>query len=206
MARSMTAAALAGAALAVLGCNDESTTAATTSGDPSGCKLGFLGDESAPVEMKVVARAADGSVHELADGGDLTMILPPQGGRVVFVGALATNIAACGVQLSGVLRDTSTGQLRVDERTTNLKDDGSDWGGPLGNDISTFSNIPTCPNQWASTAVFDNPFELTVTITDPNGKTASRTLGVVPRCNEPMHEPECLCQCQEDYMLGQACP
>jgi hypothetical protein len=124
----------------------------------------------------------------------------------VFVGAVATNIAACGVELSGVLRDTSSGQVRVDARTANLVPRGDGWGGPVDGDISTFSNIPLCPNQWASTAVYDSSFELTVSVTEPGGRSASQTIQVTPVCGEPMHEAECLCQCQQGYMLGEMCP
>jgi hypothetical protein len=203
--RATRAAALAAVVIATAGCGDDAETVASTTA-PAPCKLGFLGDEGQPVAMTLVARDADGNLIELQEGGDVSMILPPQGGRVIFVGAVATNLDACAVQLSGVLRDTTSGQIRIDERTTNLKPDGSGWGGPVAGDISTFSNIPLCPNQWATTAVFDNPFELTVSVTDKGGRTASAMVHVVPRCNELAHQAECLCQCQEDYMLGQTCP
>jgi hypothetical protein len=183
-----------------------SSSGGSSSGGGPGCKLGFLGDPSAQVEMKVVARSADGVATEISDGAEVAMILPPQGGRVIFVGAFATNVSACGVELHGDLRDKTTGQVRVDARTTNLKPHNDGWGGPVDADISTFSNIPLCPNQWASTAVYDNPFDLTVTITDPEGRTATKTIEVVPVCGEPQHEAECLCQCQKDYVLGEACP
>lgn len=175
--------------------------------DPlQGCKLDYLGDEALPLEMKLVARDADEVAREIVNASDVDMILPPQGGRVIFVGAVATNVSACGVELSGALRDLSTGQLRVDARTTNLKPKGGGWGGPLDGDISTFSNIPLCPNQWASTAVHGAPFELTVTLSDPQGKTASQTMQVTPVCGQPANEAECLCQCKQGYVLGQTCP
>ena len=178
----------------------------SSGGSGGGCKLGVHGDPALPIEMKLVARDASGVANEIADGAQVSMILPPQGGRVIFVGALATNVNACGVKLSGALRDKTTSQVRVDERTTNLKPRGDGWGGPVDADISSFSNIPLCPNQWASTALYESAFELTVTLTDPDGRSASDTIDIHPICGEPEFEAECLCQCQKDYMLGEVCP
>jgi hypothetical protein len=175
--------------------------------DPGGrCELGVLGDPDAPIDMRIVALGADRIAREVPEGGEVPMILPPQGGRVIFVGALATNVNACELELTGAVRDLTSGQLRIDGRTTNLSDWGGGWGGPVSGDISTFSNVPLCPNQWASSAVYDTHFELTISIEDGRGRTASRAIQIVPVCGEPGVDDECLCQCQQDYELGQPCP
>lgn len=174
-------------------------------GGGSSCSLGFLGDAAMPVEMKVTARGADKISKELTPGGEAAMILPPQGGRVLFVGVRATNIGACGVELTGTLRDKATNQIRVDGRTTNLKPTGDGWGASVDSDISTFSNIPVCPNQWASTDMFGQTFELEVTLVDKEGRTASQKLDVMPSCAEAENQAECLCQCKQGYKLGQTC-
>jgi hypothetical protein len=202
-------AALALLASPLVGCGNDGggeTSSGTSSNPPSGCKLGFLGDASAPVDMRVVALTAGGQLVDLVEGGTIDMILPPQGGRVVFVGAVLTNIEACYVELSGAMRDNVTNQVRVDQRTTNLSPIDGGFGGPVAADISTFSNIPLCPNQWASSAVYGTSFELTVSVIDRDGRSASQSLQVTPSCAEPMFEAECSCQCQQDYMLGEACP
>lgn len=170
-----------------------------------GCKLGFLGDASKPVEMKLITRGADPSATELTEGGMVPMILPPQGGRVILVGVSATNLDACGADLKGVLRDGTTSQIRVDQRTINLKPGDDGWGGSVPSDISTFANVPTCPNQWASTDIFGHSFELVVTLTDRAGNKATETRMVVPFCAEPENAMECACECQKGYVLGQHC-
>lgn len=192
----------------VSGTGGETATSSETSttGSGAGCKLGFIGDPNGQIEMRVVARGADELSHELADGDEVAMILPPQGGRVIFVGAKVNNVDPCAVILSGVLRDTTSSLIRLDERTVNLKPDAEGWGAPVESDISTYSNIPLCPNSWASTSLYDNPFELEITIRDRGGRTATQKLTVTPKCAESQFEAECLCQCQQDYMLGQACP
>jgi hypothetical protein len=197
--------------LAAVGCGDSTPgtdggSSSSDRGSSPACRVGFIGDPAMPVEMTLVALGPDRVSREITDGSEVAMILPPQGGRVIFVGARVSNISACQLELSGSLRDATTGQVRVDARTVNLRPSTEGWGGPVDGDISSFSNIPLCPNQWASTAVYGNPFDLTVSITDPDGRTASRTIQVTPTCAEPMFEAQCLCQCQQDYMLGEKCP
>jgi hypothetical protein len=172
----------------------------------AGCKLGFLGDPAKPVEMELIARGKDRSSVDLVDGGPVPMLLPPQGGRVIVVGVRATNLAACGLELKGVLRDSTTNRIVLDGRTINLEPTGDGWGASVAADMSTFANIAICPNQWASwTNIYGTPFDLTVSITDGDGRTAQREIEVVPFCAEPSNEDECMCMCQKDYTLGQAC-
>jgi hypothetical protein len=132
-------------------------------------------------------------------------MLPPQGGRVMFIGVRATNIGPCGVELTGTLRDLSSGQVRIDSRKTHLAPTGDGWGTSVDTDISTFAMIPTCPNQWASTDVYGNTFELELSVLDKDGRTATKKLNVVPTCGEPADLAECQCQCKKGYTLGQAC-
>lgn len=200
---------LAGLALAPA-CDDaadgEGASSTSTTGG-FGCKLPFVGDPAQPIGLSLVTRGPELVSKDLADGGMAPMILPPQGGRVVLVGVRATNIDPCGVELAGSIRDTATKQVRVDQRTTNLAPsaDGT-LAESVPEDISTYANIPTCPNQWASTDIQGNAFEVTVSVTDRQGRSASQTLNAVPFCAEPENEAECLCKCQQGYMLGQACP
>jgi hypothetical protein len=171
----------------------------------AGCTLEFLGDRDKPIEMELVYLDAEDALHPLEDGATLPMIVPPQGGWVVFVGARATNVDPCGLTIKGVLRDPGNEQVRVDERTTRLEPLGDGWGGPIEGDISTFSNVPTCPNQWASVDLPGNPIELTYAMTDRGGRTAKRTITVVPECAEAAFKNSCSCQCRANYVLGESC-
>jgi len=188
--------------------NTSSTSASTSasSGSPApGCKLGFLGDPGKPVEMHLIARGKERSTIDLTEGGPVPMLLPPQGGRIIAVGIRATNLSACGIELTGALRDAATGQIRLDQRTVNLEPSGDGWGQSVIADMSTLANVPTCPNQWASTDVFGQPFELTLSIADAEGHAATQKISLVPFCAEPESEDECACECQKDYVLGQSC-
>jgi len=179
------------------------------------CPTGYLGDPAKDIVMDLRALKADGTDVPLASGGDLAIIFPPQGGRVAFVGVHATNLDGCGVQITGALRDKATGQLRLDGRTVNLRRE-SDGYGTTGEGASTdlanssaigdYSNIPLCPNQWASTDIFDQVFELEVLVQDVHGKKSDLKIDVTPRCAEPGDkETACKCLCKVGYVLGETC-
>jgi hypothetical protein len=170
-----------------------------------GCTLEFLGDPSKEPELEITALGAQAPSVIVHEGDTVPLIFPPQGGRVIFAGARATNLDPCGVKLAGGLRDPATKQLRVDIRTVNLKPGDDGWGASDDTDFSTFSNVPICPNNWASTSAYDATFELTITVTDRAMRTISKTLNVVPTCAEPDKLKDCLCICKQGYVLGESC-
>ncbi len=189
--------------LLLTGCPGE--TNPTPDGGPS-CSGGFLGDESQDPVMEILIRREDGVSVVATEGGDAPLIFPPQGGRVVFAGVRATNLSAC-VTINGSVKDTTSGQVRIDNRSALLVKDPQDpaWGRSDDDDISSFSNVPLCPNAWASTDVYDHPFELTINLVDRDKRSVTKTVTVVPTCTEPGFEAECLCICKHGYMLGEVC-
>ena len=206
MKLSLTNAALmlvAAFAVSLAGCPVDSRAPAVDAAPA--CTLPFIGDPSKPTTLEIIARDAAGHSTKVTPGGDVAIVYPPQGGRVIFVAARVDNVDPCAVKLSGVLRDLATGQVRLDIRTVNLVKDEGGLGAALDADISTFSNVPVCPNQWASDDVDDKPYELQVTVTDKAGRTATQKVNVVPRCAEPDREAECRCICRKGYVLGQVC-
>jgi hypothetical protein len=188
--------------IALVGCPGDDKSDA----GPPMCTLSYLGDPSAAIDLQIVARAADGTSQPIDDGADVALVFPPQGGRVIFVGARATNVDPCYVKLTGALRNTTTDAVRVDVRTVNLTPTGDGkHGAPNDTDISSFANVPTCPNQWSSIDLYDQTYQLELTMEDRQGKKATKTIHVVPRCAEPDREVECRCICKAGYILGQPC-
>lgn len=177
------------------------------------CGLDYLGDRTKDIDFTMSIVGEDAIDRPIKDGDDVPLVLPPQGGRVVFVGVRATNLDPCAVQLTGAIRDMSTKQVRVDSRTINLIPDGKGYGSSgsssqsINAAVSSYSNIPVCPNQWASANVFDTQYELEVTLKDHDKRTMTKTLHVTPRCVEPSNvgKLECQCICQVNYVLGQLC-
>lgn len=179
------------------------------------CPAGFLGDPAKDPVIELRALRANGTDVPIAEGDDLAVVFPPQGGRVAFVGVRAINVDGCGMQLVGALRDPLSKQVRLDGRTVNLRKEPDGWGTTgrgaetdLGSSdaIGDYSNVPLCPNQWADQDLFDQPFELEVQIKDRRGKTASKKIHVTPRCAEPGEkETACRCLCRKGYVLGETC-
>ncbi|MDI3284872.1 hypothetical protein [Polyangium sp. 15x6] len=192
--------------LALAACSSPSQPPPEPDAGPiGGCKLAYLGDPSAEPSMEVIALGPGGELQPISEGSSISLIFPPQGGRVVFAGVRVTNVDPCAVRVAGALRDLTTKQVRLDTRIINLEPTDDGYGRSAPTDISTFSNIAACPNQWAEDDLFDKPYELTVTLTDRDGKKITKIMTVTPRCDEPGYEAECLCMCAGDYVLGMQC-
>ena len=203
----------AGLALSLTGCPEESTEPPADGGSDAStvCKIPYSGDENADIELSIVTLDPAYKAQPLASGGDASILVPPQGGRVIFVGVRAKNLDPCAVKLAGAVRDPATMATRLDTRTINMDVGADGWATSDETDISTFSNVPVCSNTWASTDVFDQTFTLIVSVTDRTGKKATATLDVVPRCDETKMEngqdvqKDCLCICKQGYVTGEPC-
>jgi hypothetical protein len=190
-------------ALAAAACTP--TPAAPDAGPPDPCAVGFLGDAMVPPVVQVIGLDPNMMPFPVADGDMVTLAFPPQGGRVIFAGVRATNLDGCGVQLEGVIRDETTQQVRLDSRTVNLLPTGNGWGESNPTDVSTFANVPVCPNEWSATNLYGTSYQLELAVTDRTGRAATQTLKVTPECSEPAHAAVCLCICRGGYVLGEAC-
>jgi hypothetical protein len=208
----LSAASLAACALAALSLNGCPNGPVNPPDDGGlGCKLAYNGDKAADVELEVITLDPDYKEQALMDGGDASILVPPQGGRVIFAGVRAKNLDPCGVRLSGALRDTTNSEVRLDTRTVNLTLAPDGWSESDAADISSFSNIPVCSNTWASTDVFDQKFTLVISVKDRDGKSKQVEMTAVPRCDEKRIldgqdiQKECLCICKKDYVTGEPC-
>jgi hypothetical protein len=179
--------------------------------DAETCPAGFLGDSGADPQVEVQVLRADNTIATIQDGDSVPMLLPPQGGRVIFAGVRATNVDGCALELRGALRDLATSAAMFDMRTINLIPTGDGWGASataatsISEAIASFSNIPTCPNNWSSTDVYGHIYGLEVTIIDRAKRQSTKTVRVTPQCGQPENIPECMCICSAGYVTGQAC-
>lgn len=199
-------------ALPLGACPDDTTDATSSSTDTSSssgiaCTLPYLGDASKDIELEAFYYGADDADHPITADGNVDLLLPPQGGRVVYVGVRATNLDPCAATLTGALRDPTSHQVRFDTRTVNLQADSSmdGWGRSAPAELASYANVPMCHNTWTSVDIYDSPFTLELSIVDADGKTAETTVSVVPSCAEPEFEAECLCICKGGYVLGDPC-
>jgi hypothetical protein len=205
-------AALCLLALPLSACPEDPTDTTTSSTDTSsssgpGCTLAYLGDSAKDIEVEAFYYGADETDHPIADGSNVDLVLPPQGGRVVFVGVRATNLDPCSATLTGALRDPDSNLVRFDTRTINLQPDASmdGWGRSAPAELASYANVPVCHNTWLSKDIYGNAFTLEITLVDRDGKTITKTFTVTPSCAEPEYEAECLCICKGGYVLGEPC-
>jgi len=196
-------------AVAIVGCASHDAVG-TSGGDGGPACAPYFGDPAAAAQIELTALKDYMDEIPLADGDDVPMLFPPQGGRVIFVGIRAKNVDGCALQLTGDLRDSQNNRGSVDTRIVTLHDDGGGFGGSGGIAdggtavIANYANITVCPNEWASTDLFDQTFTLEVSVEDRRGKTASESIRVVPRC-VASGPPTCRCICAHGYILGQSC-
>jgi hypothetical protein len=189
-----------------LGCSGgEPPTLSEDARTNGGCVRPFLGDPSAEPDIELVALRPGGMLEPIVEGGSVSLLLPPAAGFVIFAGALVRNMNPCAARIAGELRDPVSEKVRIDKRIIHLEPTNDGWGGSVPTDISTLSNIAVCPNQWSMQDLFDKEYELTMTVTDRDGREVSKSMRVVPTCNEPGKAGLCLCTCKQGYKLGEQC-
>jgi hypothetical protein len=200
--------------VAVIACSPSSPTPEPDGGTSSSSTGGFTcalkdsGDPTKDIELELTVRGIDDNSTLLKDGDTVPLITPPQGGRVVFIGVRARNLSPCGVVLSGVVGDPSSKKIMLDERTVNLRTGADGWATSIDSNIASFANVAVCPNEWSDADLFDSPYDLSLTLTDKKGRTATKKVSATPKCAEtdPTLDKECHCICKHGYVLGQTCP
>jgi hypothetical protein len=167
----------------------------------------FLGDASKPAELEVVYRTADGMTVSASDMATIPLIQPPQGGKVLFVGARARNVDGCGLTLATALVDPGTGAVvSLERRPVTLEPTGDGWMRPKRpTEASNYSNLPACPRADIDRSIEGEVYELRVSISDSAGRKAQTSIRVIPTCGEPELAELCHCECSKDYRLGAGC-
>ena len=123
-----------------------------------------------------------------------------QGGWVAVLGARATNLDGCRVDLTSSFRDPDSTQImKVDRRPTTLDDAGDGWA---ITPPALAAELQFCPHGPATRDLDDEPYEITVALADAYGHAATQSIVIVPVCSDPL----CTCQCARDYVVGSACP
>jgi hypothetical protein len=188
------------------GCGPGPTPSADAGSDAHvGCTKPFIGDATKDLEIEIIALKADYTSVPVAPGDGVALLFPPQGGRVVFAGVRARNVDPCGAELTGSMRDLATHQISADSRTINLEATADGWGQSADSDVSSFANVPMCPNQWSKTDLYGNTYALDISLRDRKDHHVTKTVNVVPFCAEPENAAECACICRGGYVLGETC-
>lgn len=162
-----------------------------------------IGDLSAPVELQIMNLEADqATVVATQAMAKVPLVAPPQGGWIVLLGARARNLDGCQVSLTTALVDAIDGQiLQLDRRPTRLEVDAEGWG---VSSLTTFGNLPVCPQLTATRNLHGEPYLVKVIVEDDRGKKAEASLTVIPTC--AADGSRCTCECDRNYVVGNPCP
>jgi hypothetical protein len=166
------------------------------------------GDRTMPIELAALWADGAAQIHELADGAEVDLLPPFQGGYVIYVGVKAKNVDGCNVQLTAALRDTGNNQvIALEQRPVHLDAQADGWATPTSayNDLA---NVPACPNAGAISDVDESTWQLELRLDEVGGRTATAILAVAPVCRPggPGELEGCQCQCDADFVVGSGCP
>lgn len=177
------------------------------------CEEAFDG----PPEL-VPARLDDGgNLIALADGDEVELVRPIQGGHVLFVGALLRNVSSRGSVLGELRRSEAPGTppgepgpiLVSDERSAAVEPLPGGTPAPsaapgwkrLEPDPTNLANVPACPNFLDVDAV-DNQLFLRV-VYRYGGREVAAARKVWLRCaqRDAASQRECRCECLARYTI-----
>jgi len=139
-------------------------------------------DVDATTAIEIVAADGNSVVRPLATGGDLSLLVAPQGGFITLIGPrIAVTSDRCQVQVSAALRDPATNVVvGLEQRPITLERVGAWAQPPSPASISDLANVALCSSPQP---VVDQTFEVEVDVLDEDGqKIISATSTAVPRC------------------------
>lgn len=172
--------------------------AACSGDDTSGQSPAPRALEVVPGEYSLESR----DLRPLSDGDDITLQLPPQGGRVAFIGAGVRGASCDQVRLTVRLAATDGTELVLDGRTVPL--DPPDGTGLRKTRIETFtaqSNLRMCPD-YEGRRVDDRAYDVRVEVEEAgcDRRKGTVTVRVFARCFAT--DEGCACLCAENYQQG----
>lgn len=160
------------------------------------------GLEVVPGDFRVV----DTPLVPIADGDAVLLQLPPQGGRVLFIGAKIRGARANTVRIRVRLGAPDGTEIKEDTRTVVTgPPDADGWADTLTASYLQQANLEVCPNE-LSFPIDGGTFPLEVEVTEvyvdaPRTTLVERT--VKPGC--AAGDDVCKCLCDADFVLGK-CP
>lgn len=181
--------------------------ACTKEPEPEPLASCFVGDPSQPAEIQLVHHTESGVVAPITDQGEVPLILPPQGGKVMLIGVRARNLDGCPLTIATAIIDPCTeAVVAFERRPVVLQPTGDGWLEPLQPaEISNYSNLPACPRASLTRDVHGQPYTLRVSVEDKDKRKVQQDVTITPTCSQPEFAEQCRCECSQGYVLGGAC-
>jgi hypothetical protein len=157
---------------------------------------GVVGDPGQPTEMQVIYRTETGAALVI-DGATLPLVDPPQGGKILLVGARVKNLDLCTASVQVALKDLTSGYVVGLERrsvTWAIAPDGfAEPSEPVS--FYDYANVPVCPNANITQSIYGNPWQLEVRVYEGDVMAAEQLLTVTPSCAASADPAGCMCYC-----------
>lgn len=169
----------------------------------AGCSGGQKTDHCASLKVHPAEFVIENQPLDLLNSGaDVTLIHPPQGGRVILIAAQVEGLTTDIVDIETTLRDP-TGNVYIQTGRTIAMVPVPGQPGLTQPDLRSrtqVSHMTMCPVH-GDRNIVDQTWSLEVTITERDTscpRTGSATIDVVPRCvdTDPTELANCRCLCQ----------
>jgi len=175
----------------------------------------FHGDEGQQPEGELVFLDENFQLQDLAPGQAVPLLLPPQGGKVAFIGARLKNMDLCSLQANGGVFDDCPAQPRIIGREGRgiqmVVNDATGFAEPADpTTINNYVNVPLCGNFTSSRDIDGEPYRVEIRISDRARRSLVLEADITPFCaGTPGGEDgvfaQCTCECDADFDFDAAC-
>ena len=187
-------------------------------GDPDGgtpiveC---FYGDEAEAPAGELVFLDENFEMQNLLPGQAVPTVLPPQGGKVILVGARIKNMDMCSLQANGGVFDDCQRPARIIGREGRglqmVPNDAIGFAEPRDpGTLNNYVNIPLCGNFTSSRDIDGEPYRVEIRFSDRARRSLVLTADITPFCAGTPGDPagvfeQCECECDADYSFDLTC-
>jgi hypothetical protein len=169
----------------------------------------FFGDPAQEPAGELVIRTLDGRTAPFVEGQALPLLKPPQGGKVVMIGARVRHMDCALSITAGAFDDCKGVFLGVDGRPLSLVwNEQTGWAEPDAPEtLNNFGNVALCFNNNSARDTNDEEYRFEVRVTELAGRGRTLVLSGrgTPFCAEDAFRDECDCECDVDFSFDRAC-
>lgn len=142
--------------------------------------------------VTLLSSTLDNEMMDISDGSRVPLLGAPQGGHIMLVGARVRAARDCKLTANAALRDpTSMRVIGLEERSLLLDRRSDGWAVPRDG-LDSMPNVAVCPSSATTTAIYDRPFLLEVTLLSLSGAPiVTRKAQITPTCSDEWCRGDC---------------